>query len=202
MASHSTSRSLLARLRGDFEADAAGHAAAWAEFVRIYGPQVLQWCRGCGLQESDAADVCQDVLVRFWKQSARFEYDPSRRFRGYLRQVLNSALSGWSAAKKPEDSGDGTHSVLASLPAREDLIQRIEAAYDTEVLAAAIDDVKTRVKPHTWRAFEITAIEQKPGHQAAEELGITINLVYSARRNVQNMLRETVARLEGGARTA
>jgi hypothetical protein len=91
-------------------------------------------------------------------------------------------------------------STLDSLPAREDLMQRIEAAYDTEVLAAAIDAVKTRVKPHTWRAFEIVAMERKPGSEAAKELGITADSVYAARRNVQKMLQETVARLEGDDR--
>jgi tetratricopeptide (TPR) repeat protein len=90
-------------------------------------------------------------------------------------------------------------STLDSLPAREDLMQRIEAAYDTEVLAAAIDAVKTRVKPHTWRAFEIVAFERRTGHEAAEELGISTDLVYAARRNVQKMLQETVARARAAA---
>lgn len=202
MTSPATRASLLLRLRDVTDSNGAAHAAAWAEFVRIYGPQVLAWCRGCGLQESDAADVCQDVLVRFWKQSARFEYDPKRRFRGYLRQVLRTALSGWSAGRRPDAATEEMESVLDSLPAREELMQRIEAAYDTEVLTAAIDDVKTRVKPHTWRAFEIVAFERRTGHEAAEELGISTDLVYSARRNVQKMLQETVARLEGGVATA
>lgn len=108
MATLSTRRSLLIRLRvaarGSVGVDDGDvdHAAAWEEFVRIYTPEVLRWCRGCGLQETDAADVCQDVLVRFWKQAANFEYDPSRRFRGYLRQILNTALAGWSAARRPD----------------------------------------------------------------------------------------------------
>lgn len=194
-----TRRSLLIRLR-DAEGGGDAHAAAWAEFVRIYSPHVLRWCRGRGLQDSDAGDVCQDVLVRFWKQAAKFEYDPSRRFRGYLRQILNSALSGWSATRNTAATpaaSSGGDALLDALPAREELLQRIEEAYDTELLDVAMRDVKTRVKPHTWRAFEITAIERKPGSEAAEELGITADSVYAARRNVQKMLTDTVARLEG-----
>lgn len=194
-----TRRSLLIRLRDAGDGDAA-HAAAWAEFVRIYSPHVLRWCRRCGLQESDAGDVCQDVLVRFWKQAAKFEYDPSRRFRGYLRQILNSALSGWTATRKsaaPPATGSGGDALLDAVPAREELLHRIEEAYDTELLDVAMRDVRARVKPHTWRAFELTAIEQKQGSDAAEELGITTDSVYAARRNVQKMLTDTVARLEG-----
>jgi RNA polymerase sigma factor (sigma-70 family) len=202
METFDTRRSLLIRLRDGADGEGQEQAAAWEEFVRIYSPQVLRWCRRYGLQDTDAGDLCQDVLVRFWKQSAKFEYDPSKRFRGYMRQILTSALSGWSAARKPDapSAGTGGDALLDSVPAREDLIQRIESAYDTELLAVAIADVKTRVKPHTWRAFEIVAMERKPGSEAAKELGITADSVYAARRNVQKMLQETVARLEGADR--
>jgi RNA polymerase sigma-70 factor (ECF subfamily) len=202
MQAHDTRSSLLMRLRATAANTSLEQAAAWEEFVRIYAPQVLQWCRARGLQETDAGELCQDVLVRFWKQSANFEYDPKRRFRGYLRQILNSALAGWAASRKTEApaAGSDAEARLDSLQAREDLIQRIETAYDTELLAIAIEDVKTRVKPHTWRAFEIVAIEMQPGSAICEELGISPDSVYAARRNVQKMLKETVARLEGGGR--
>ena len=60
MEATSTRGSLFSRLGREDES-----TAAWEEFVRIYSPQVLRWCRSYGLQESDAADICQDVLVRF-----------------------------------------------------------------------------------------------------------------------------------------
>ena len=54
-----TSLTLLDRLRRDPK-----DQAAWSEFVARYGPRILQWCRGWGLQESDAQDVTQDVLLK------------------------------------------------------------------------------------------------------------------------------------------
>jgi RNA polymerase sigma factor (sigma-70 family) len=198
MGSLSTRGSLLGRLRQEGES-----AAAWEEFVRIYSPQVLRWCRGYGLQENDAADLCQDVLVRFWKQAATFDYDPARRFRGYLRQILASALSGWSAKRSEKPLGTPEQeALLDSLPAREDLLARIEEAYDTELLALAMRDVQPRVSPHTWRAFEMLALEHRRGKDVAEALGISVDLAYAARHNVQKMIRETVARLEGGREDA
>jgi len=191
----STRGSLLGRLAEKSDSD-----AAWEEFVRIYSPQVLRWCRACGLQESDAADVCQDVLVRFWKQAATFQYDPGRRFRSYLRQILASALAGWSAGRRSEKplAAAATETVLDSLPAREDLLTRIEEAYDTELFALAMRQVKPRVSPHTWRAFEMQALEHRRGKEVADALGISVDLAYAARHNVQKMIRETVIRLEGG----
>ena len=54
--SSSTSRSLLDKLRAD-------DAAAWERLVSLYAPLVLYWCRRLGLQETDAADVFQEVFL-------------------------------------------------------------------------------------------------------------------------------------------
>ncbi len=54
-----TRGSLLARLHEEPE-----NAEAWGEFVRIYGGHVIGWCLAHGLQDADASDVSQEVLVR------------------------------------------------------------------------------------------------------------------------------------------
>jgi RNA polymerase sigma factor (sigma-70 family) len=195
MTRHLTTRgSLLQRLH-----DEPGNGEAWAEFVGIYGDEVIRWCRACGLQAADAADVAQDVLVRFWKQAARFRYEPGQRFRGYLRRIVTSALAEWSAhrGERPLAGGEPDNP-LDSLPAREDLIARIEKAYDTELLGLAMEEVKARVKPHTWQAFHLLAIERLSGADVAARLAIDQNLAYAARKNVQQMIRDAITRLEGG----
>lgn len=194
MGGYSTRGSLLGRLGQEPDS-----APAWEEFVRIYSPQVLRWCRRYGLQDDDAADICQDVLVRFWSQAATFRYDPSRRFRSYLRQILASALDRWSArTRKVKPVGSAAADMLLdSLPARNDLAARIEEAYDTELLALALREVQPRVSPHTWRAFEMLAFEHRRGQEVAEALGISVDLAYAARSNVQKMIRTAIQRLEG-----
>lgn len=42
--------------------DAADHQA-WTEFTAIYEPLILRLLRREGLQETDARDVCQQVLA-------------------------------------------------------------------------------------------------------------------------------------------
>ncbi len=188
-----TRASLLLRLH-----DTPDDASAWEEFVRIYGRHVVRWCRQYGLQEDDAQDVAQDVLVRFWRHAAGFEYDPSQRFRGYLRRIVTSVVSDRTRrrAVEPLRRSEEVHELLDSLPAREDLVARIEAAYDTELVAVAMRDVQTRVKPHTWRAFELLAMQGLSGAVVAEELGMEINTAYVARKKVQRMIREALAQLE------
>lgn len=188
----STTRiSLLKLLR-----DEPGDNAAWGEFVRIYGPAVVAWCRERGLQHDDALDVTQDVLLRFWRTSKQFNYDPRGRFRSYLEQVARSALVRW-AEQAGAPHAQATRSLLEKTPEREDLLARLAEAYDTELVAVAMAEVKTRVRPHTWRAFELLALEHRSGADVATILNIEVNTAYVARHKVQRMIREIVDRLEG-----
>lgn len=193
MASLETTRaSLFARIEG-----LPGDPAVWREFVATYGPTVVRWCRRHGLQHSDAHDVAQEVLVRFWRQADRFRYDPERRFRGYLRKMVVTAVADWSQCRQADRLATGIDAVqqlLESEPAREDLAARIERAFDLERLSVAMVEVESRVKPHTWEAFRLLAIERLPGPDVAERLGIDVNQAHNARLNVQRMISSSLRR--------
>lgn len=184
--------SLLGRLR---ESPTPGKA--WDDFIRVYGTPVLRWCREHGLQSADAADVAQDVLVRFWRQSSRFRYEPGATFRGYLRSIVDGAVADWYAEqRKAPSAAIRPMADLARLPARLDLTARLEEAFDTELMALAMRSVRERVKPHTWMAFHRQVFDQCSGVDVAAELGVDVNVVYVARHKVTRMIRETVKRLE------
>lgn len=184
-----TNPELLARLQTRQE-----DPAAWREFVSLYALPLHRWCRSHGLSSDDADDVAQDVLVRFWRQSKRYRYDPSRRFRTHLRRIVLDAVADWQA--KTGASPDGAvGELLASVPAREDLVARLEAAYDTDAATRALREVERRVRPHTWRAFQLQVLEGMRGEAVARELGVSVNVVYVARHKVTRMLRDAVSRL-------
>lgn len=190
-----TRASLLARLQAR-----PAPAAAWEDFVRVYGGPVHRWCRKHGLQPADAADVAQDVLLRFWRQSARYRYDPRGTFRGYLRSIVRGAVADWHAARRrPGAVGSAVplHR-LALTPARDDLAARLEEAFDTEIVAFAMREVRERVHPRTWQAFQRQVLDQCRGVDVAAELGVDVNVVYVARHKVTRMISETVQRLEAG----
>ena len=77
-----TSPSLLGRLQQE-----PADQQAWAEFVERYGRRIYGWCRQAQLQEADAEDVTQMVLVQLAKRMRSFAYDPSKSFRGWLRTL-------------------------------------------------------------------------------------------------------------------
>src|SRR5947209_20383601 len=84
--SSGTSRSLLGRVQAD-------EPEAWERFVGLYAPLVFHWCRGRGLQGSDAADVFQEVFRAVAAHVARFRKDrPGDTFRGWLRRITQNKL--------------------------------------------------------------------------------------------------------------
>jgi len=50
----------------------------------------------------------------------------------------------------------------------------------------------------TWSAFRLTALEGRSGAEAAAALGLSVAAVFMNKSRVQKMLREEVARLDGG----
>jgi RNA polymerase sigma-70 factor (ECF subfamily) len=172
---------------------------AWCEFVRLYGARIQGWCRRWGLQPADAQDVTQQVLLQLAEQMRTFAYDPSRSFRRWLKTVTRNAWIGWVRSRERRFLVSGDDEVLGLLdqvPAREDLLQRLEEQYDCELLAQACGRVRLRVEPHTWDAFRLTALEGLPGGEAARCIGLSVTSVYVAKHRVEKMLRDEVQKLD------
>jgi RNA polymerase sigma factor (sigma-70 family) len=174
--------------------------AAWEEFVKRYGPSVLDWCRRWGAQEADALDVSQVVLSKLAVQMRHFAYDPSRSFRSWLRTVALNAWRDSLDARRPDAASGETevHGRLNQLQARDDLMRRLEEQFDLELLEEARRRVRGRVLPRTWDAYELTAVECLSGAEAARRLGMSVAAVFTAKASVLRMLRDETRDLERG----
>jgi RNA polymerase sigma-70 factor (ECF subfamily) len=192
----STRVSILLALRND-----PGDQSAWCAFVDRYGPQIHAWCLRWKLQEADAQDVTQMVLVKLVRQLPDFAYDPSRSFRGWLRTLTAHSWSDFigDQVRGVRGSADTVIAeMLNSVQARVDLVRHLEETYDQELLELAIADVRERVEPHTWEAFRLTAIDGVGALEVAARLGIRVATVYRARHVVQKKLREALVALDCG----
>ena len=190
-----TSITLLGRLRRDPK-----DQAAWSEFVARYGPRILQWCRGWRLQESDAQDVTQDVLLKLNGLMVRFVYDPSGSFRAWLKTLTHHAWRDLAAERRRSGVGVGERSVselLRNLQAGENLVEQLDAEFRQEVMDRAMERVRRRVSARTWDAFRLTALEGWSGAAVAGRLEMKVARVYGARSEVKEMIREEVRMLEG-----
>jgi RNA polymerase sigma-70 factor (ECF subfamily) len=172
-------------------------AEAWREFAVHYGAVVLEWCRKWDLQEADAQDVTQNVMLKLAEKMQSFAYDPAKSFRGWLRTLAHHAWADFVEGRKRPGHGSGDSAVgriLDSTQAREELSQRLEAQYDRELLELASQVVRLRITPQTWDAFRLTAVDGLSGADAAQRLGMSVAHVFTARHRVQTMLREEIAK--------
>jgi RNA polymerase sigma factor (sigma-70 family) len=186
--------SLLGRLR-----DGPDDAEAWSAFVEQYGRRIYEWSRRWGLQEADARDVTQNVLLKLAEKMREFTYDPARSFRAWLKTLTRHACSDFREARRRPGQGTGDSAVgrlLDDLEAREDLVGRMEELFDQELLQEAMARARLRVAPQTWQAFALTALEGLSGAAAAARIPMQVAQVFVAKRRVQKMLREEVARLD------
>jgi RNA polymerase sigma factor (sigma-70 family) len=178
-----------------------GDQVAWAAFVDRYGPQIHAWCLRWKLQEADAQDVTQMVLVKLVRHLPDFAYDPSRSFRGWLRTLTVHSWNDFLGDQIRGVRGSADTVVadmLNTVEMRVDLVRHLEETFDQELLELAKEEVSRRVEPHTWEAFRLTAVEGVAAAEVAAQLGIRVATVYRARHVVQTMLRETLAALESG----
>jgi RNA polymerase sigma-70 factor (ECF subfamily) len=190
-----TSETLLGRLR-----QTPADQSAWEEFVARYGQRLEGWCRQWGLQDADAQDVAQTVLLKLLRAMQLFRYDPSQKFRGWLKTVTHHAWQDLARSRKAVGAGgDAAEEPLQSLAARDDLATRLEAAYEKELFDQALERVRPRVQPQTWDAFRLTALDGLSGADAAARLGLPVTSVYKAKSNVQKLLEAEVRYLEGEA---
>ena len=181
-----TSSTLLGRLRRDPK-----DQAAWNDFVARYQPRILDWCRGWGLQESDAQDVTQAVLLRLSRSMATFVYDSSRSFRAWLKTITQHAVSDL-VANRTRAMQINSIPVLESIDARADLERRIEEIFNRELLELAIAKVRARVASATWDAFRLMTFEGCSGAETSQLLGIPIASVFVAKHRVQKLLKEEI----------
>jgi RNA polymerase sigma factor (sigma-70 family) len=184
-----TRASLLVRL-----ADPAD-CAAWDEFVRVYGPLVLDTVRRRGFDHSDAEDIAQRVFARVFRGLRTFSYATERgRFRDWLGTILHREVvrEYRTRARKP-----------ATLLAPEDLDSFARAPTDPEWIDAfqahlyhvALGRCQSRFEPQTWTAFEQLWIAERSAADVAADLGISIGSVYVAKSRVLSALAQSISEL-------
>jgi len=164
---------------------------AWREFVEHYGARIYRWCRARGLQESDAQDLTQDLLVKLVNQMKTFEYNPTKSFHAWLKTITLNAL--FDAVKKNRRAKE----LLDNLAAQKGLMEELKPQFDREALEEAMARAELRVERNTWEAFRLTAIEELSASEAADQLKIPESRIRVYKYRVTKLIREEMQKLGG-----
>lgn len=191
MMTHSaTPISFLERLQNLDDTD------AWTEFSRKYNKVIRQSCRKWGLQEADAEDLIQETSLIVMSQISDFQHRGIGSFRAWMKTI---AWRCWrrieSRTRKLGTSMIGETSWL-SPRACDNLLEDFDSLAQQELFLACLDAVRKRVEPSTWQAFSMTALDEKPAREVAEQLGLSVGAVYVARGRVQRHIGDELKKLD------
>jgi RNA polymerase sigma-70 factor (ECF subfamily) len=181
-----TSPSLLERARG-------GDQFAWEQLVKLYEPLLVDWCHRSNLNDSDAADVRQEVLLAVYAGLGSFVRRKTGAFRCWLRAVTRSKICDRLRRMSPGQGEGGSDALrrLVQTPAKDpphgpDLNDQAEASL---LYRRALELIRTDFTAHTWQAFwRVVAEGQSPAH-VAQDLGMSRTAVYIAKSRVLSRLR-------------
>ena len=190
MNSPETRHSLLLRVRDPSDDE------AWAEFASIYRPVICRFAVFRGLQEADAEDLAQQVLLAVSGAISRWTPDPQRaKFRTWLRRIAENAILNALTRGVP-DRSSGDDEIKAFLDQRPACSgpdsEFLKMEYRREVFTRAATQIREEFSRDTWNSFWLTAVEGMEVEAAAGQLGRTRGSVYASRSRVMKRLKQKV----------
>ena len=193
----STSSQLLVSL-GD-----PANAREWSRFVQLYEPALMTWLRKRGLQQHDAEDCVQKVLVSVMRSLSTFQDDSApASFRRWLQRVARNEFVNHvrKSAQQPKSYHDslvwGEIANLALESNSDQFEKDIEYEYYRHMFRSAAEEVRSTTQPATWAAFWRTVVLGEPTALVALETGLSVGSVYVAKGRVLQRIQRAVQAME------
>jgi RNA polymerase sigma factor (sigma-70 family) len=205
-----TRASLLKRLRD------SNDSQSWEEFHRIYRGLLTGVARRGGLNEHEADEAVQDIMIAVSRKLPEFRYDPQKdSFKGWLLQIARWKISD-QMRKRPKQPPPASAAYLAEdetrtgtklltgardLPSRgiSDPVQDFEAIWESEwqqhLLMRALASVKRRARPAQYAIYHLHVLEEMPVETVCRVLEVNSAQVYLAKHRVGSLVRKETRRL-------
>jgi RNA polymerase sigma-70 factor, ECF subfamily len=185
-----TSVTLLRRVR---ERD----QGAWDRLVRLYGPVVQRWCRKASLQESDAADVAQEVFLTVARRLDEFRREgPADSFRGWLYTITFHKVGDHLRRKERAGAPEGGTDARLRLEGMPERLPPEEADEDDSgVVHRALELIRPEFGDRAWQMFWRATAGGEATQAIADDLGVTPDAVRMAKARVLRRCREELAGL-------
>jgi RNA polymerase sigma-70 factor (ECF subfamily) len=195
-----TRYSLLSRLedRGDND--------SWKDFFDIYWRLIYSVAIKSGLTEAEAEEVVQETIISVAHDIHKFKRDRTLgSFKGWLRNIIRWRIAdqlrkrtraSWGDASKT--GADQPRRDVAEIP--DQAIDGAESVWEAEwqanLLQAAMEAIKPRIKEEHYQIFNLYVIKQWPVMNVARALGVNVGLVYLVKYRVSALLKKEIRRLE------
>ena len=198
-----TRKSLLAKVH-------SGDACSWDDFYEAYKPLILLKGDDLGLKQDEKQELIQNVMFEVFAKDITgkfvqdkipddvvFTYDPSKgRFRHYLRKVVKFQAIKILKKRRNNVSLNADDDMENLFPADDVWNASWDDEWHRHVLNQAMVELKNRVQPETFAAFEMYAVQNRNVQEVAEFLNLSVSSVYTAKSRCVSALREIIKDLE------
>jgi RNA polymerase sigma-70 factor (ECF subfamily) len=205
-----TRQSLLARLK-DWE-----DQESWREFFDTYWRLIHATAFKAGLNEAEAQEVVQEVMLAAAKKMPSFTYEPGKdSLKGWLLAVTRWKVADQFRKRDPnaESRGDTGASIARGRAAsgeegtaRTATVDRvpdphqIDAVWDSEwrenLLRVALDRVKVRVNPAHYEMYHLHVVQGLSARETARALDTSAAAVHLAKHRVGRLVKAELKRLQ------
>ena len=183
-----TPASLLYRLRQPEE------VTAWARFVDLYTPLLFQWAKKLGQQESDRADLVQDVFLILWRKLPEFEYDSGKSFHAWLKTIFLNRYR--SRIRKRSGVDTNAPGLIGAEVSVADFSTRLAEEDDAQYLIQqAFRLIQCEFSTLQQQVFREYVLEEQPPEIVAERLGISPGTVYGIKSKILSRLRQELQQI-------
>ena len=190
-----TPLTLLERLRTPDD------GGAWPRFVALAAPFLFDSARRWGLQDADAWEVVQQVLLTVHQKVSQWRpnHQPGAFRCWLLRTAHRVCLHAFRDLVRCDRAagGAGVKNPIDHVPAATETDDD-RRDFERWAFCWAAGLVQREVDPVTWQAFRMTAVEGVSAAETAQRLGMKIGSVYTAKCRVIVRIRELVFELSAG----
>jgi RNA polymerase sigma-70 factor, ECF subfamily len=189
-----TRQSLLLRMKSPHDEE------AWSQFAAVYRPVVYRLARKRGLQDADADDLAQRVMLSVRRAIGRWDADPAKgRFRSWLARIAQNATIN-ALTRRPPDLAVGGTSIVGLLEEQPEPDHRTQESIESEYRRSLFRWAAQRIRPEfsreTWDAFWLTTVDGMQIEEAGRALQKTLGAVYAARSRVMRRLKDEIVRCD------
>jgi RNA polymerase sigma-70 factor (ECF subfamily) len=196
----STRYTLLSRLQDRDDQD------SWKDFFDTYWRFIYSIAIKSGLTEAEAQDVVQETVISVARDIDKFKRDRALgSFKGWLHNVTRWRIADQfrkrtraRAADNTQTGGDLPRPDVGEIPdpAGGGAESIWEQEWQANLLEAAMEKVKHRVREEHFQMFDLYVVKQWPAGKVARTLGVNVALVYLVKHRIAALLKREVRRLE------
>ena len=187
-----TKASLLGRLKNSKD------QASWQEFFDTYSSLIYGVARKAGLSGDGAKDVLEATMDSVAELLPTFKYDPELgSFKSWLQRIIRLQIISHTLKRRPSHGAPSRETtVVESDPSGKTLDQLLESEWKTNLLNAAVANVKRRLDPKKYQIYDLQANKQLAPEKIAPLMGMSVNEITAAKQDIAEMIQAEVKRLE------